>query len=349
MFIRFDIWSGARCNASAAKAEPMLRIGELNFINLQNEWKGIFFILDRIGNLVGKHFGKLEVIEFVGTDKFYDKLWLCKCDCGNKTIVRQGHLRSGHTMSCGCSKPQLDDLSGKDFGFLHVLDRADDYICPATKKHYVQYNCQCKCGNKVTVIVGNLKSGSTISCGCQSPHRFKDLSGQMFGYLRVIERVDDYINTKGRKFVRYRCRCKCGCEIFALANTLRNGDVASCGNCSVSYGENYVCEILDRYNISYVQHKTFDDCVSDIGYKLSYDVYVPDRNLLVECQGLQHYEAIDFFGGEPQFKIRQRHDFLKRNYAEQRGFRFLELDCRKVSRRKIHIQNEFCKFMDLPC
>lgn len=28
--------------------------------------------------------------------------WLCKCDCGNETVVEGGNLRSGHTKSCGC-------------------------------------------------------------------------------------------------------------------------------------------------------------------------------------------------------------------------------------------------------
>lgn len=28
--------------------------------------------------------------------------WICKCDCGNETIVQSSHLRSGHTQSCGC-------------------------------------------------------------------------------------------------------------------------------------------------------------------------------------------------------------------------------------------------------
>jgi hypothetical protein len=28
--------------------------------------------------------------------------WLCRCDCGNETLVRGQHLRSGNTKSCGC-------------------------------------------------------------------------------------------------------------------------------------------------------------------------------------------------------------------------------------------------------
>ena len=30
--------------------------------------------------------------------------WLCRCDCGTEKVVSAGHLRSGHTRSCGCLK-----------------------------------------------------------------------------------------------------------------------------------------------------------------------------------------------------------------------------------------------------
>jgi len=29
-------------------------------------------------------------------------IWLCVCDCGNKTTVSISNLRNGHTQSCGC-------------------------------------------------------------------------------------------------------------------------------------------------------------------------------------------------------------------------------------------------------
>lgn len=28
--------------------------------------------------------------------------WLCQCDCGNTTTVREASIKNGHTKSCGC-------------------------------------------------------------------------------------------------------------------------------------------------------------------------------------------------------------------------------------------------------
>lgn len=56
-----------------------------------------------IVNLVGKKFGRLEVISlFKNVDKVL--FWECLCDCGNKKILAGGDLKKKGrgTKSCGC-------------------------------------------------------------------------------------------------------------------------------------------------------------------------------------------------------------------------------------------------------
>jgi hypothetical protein len=51
--------------------------------------------------LENQRFGRLTAIRLEG--HAYDgRTWLCKCDCGNHTIVSAAKLRSGNTKSCGC-------------------------------------------------------------------------------------------------------------------------------------------------------------------------------------------------------------------------------------------------------
>lgn len=52
--------------------------------------------------LVGRHFGRLKVIERAGSDKNGASLWRCLCTCGNEKVVKRGHLKSGKVKSCGC-------------------------------------------------------------------------------------------------------------------------------------------------------------------------------------------------------------------------------------------------------
>lgn len=59
--------------------------------------------------------------------------------------------------------------------------------------------CRCDCGNECVVPTYNLikKTGTTKSCGCLQKERvsaatLKDLTGQTFGNLKVIERAGSY-------------------------------------------------------------------------------------------------------------------------------------------------------------
>ena len=53
-------------------------------------------------NLIGERFGRLTVISKNGKTKWGNVTWKCACDCGKTVIIPVGHLKSGHTKSCGC-------------------------------------------------------------------------------------------------------------------------------------------------------------------------------------------------------------------------------------------------------
>lgn len=57
-------------------------------------------------DLTGKKFGKLTVIKRVGSDKYKNAVWLCRCDCGKESIRVTSRLKSGYTKSCGCLSVQ---------------------------------------------------------------------------------------------------------------------------------------------------------------------------------------------------------------------------------------------------
>ena len=96
-----------------------------------------------------------------------------------------------------------------------------------------------------------------------------------------------------------------------------------CPKCNESLMERKVEKWLTQNNIEYERNKKFDGCI-DIR-QLSYDFYLPFYNTNIECQGIQHYEPIEHFGGEEQFKIQQRHDNIKRNYCISNSITLLEI------------------------
>lgn len=61
--------------------------------------------MSKLIDLTGQRLGKLTVLQRAKEASAKRTYWLCKCDCGNETLVEGGNLRSGHTKSCGhCEK-----------------------------------------------------------------------------------------------------------------------------------------------------------------------------------------------------------------------------------------------------
>lgn len=56
----------------------------------------------QLNDLRGHVSGRLQVLYRVEKDKYGKWLWLCQCDCGQRSIVLGKRLVSGHTRSCGC-------------------------------------------------------------------------------------------------------------------------------------------------------------------------------------------------------------------------------------------------------
>jgi hypothetical protein len=66
-----------------------------------------------------------------------------------------------------------EDLTGRVFGRLTVLEQAEDYIDPKSNKPVARWLCECSCEeHKVLIVRGNaLRTGHTTSCGCYNKER----------------------------------------------------------------------------------------------------------------------------------------------------------------------------------
>ena len=177
-------------------------------------------------------------------------------------------------------------------------------VCPICKKEFVAQS-------------NHLTDGVTKSCkSCGKHIKYNDLSGQRFGLLTVVKRLFDYKN------VTYLCKCDCGNYHIATMGHLKSGTVKSCGCLKSSY-EHTIKQILDKNKIKYEVEKTFVEC--RVERCLPFDFFIPDLNMLVEMQGEQHFEAVDFWGGEEGFKKRQEYDKIKEGFCLKNGYRFLTI------------------------
>ena len=77
---------------------------------------------------IGTTFNYLTVVAIAETDTRQRPQWRCRCSCGEETVVREGDLKSGKVVSCGCAKRGANEFSPVNQIFHYVLGLAPDAV-----------------------------------------------------------------------------------------------------------------------------------------------------------------------------------------------------------------------------
>lgn len=158
--------------------------------------------------------------------------------------------------------PKALDLTNQKFGKLLAISKA-----PKRNDKYTRWICQCDCGNQIEVRTDYLRNKHTTSCGCVKKQffQYKDLVGQQFGRLIVIENLPG-----GKK----KCKCQCGNIIEVKTDNLTSGNTQSCGCYQKDqtskarfqslvgnkYGKLTVIKRAENDRFNQVQYKCLCDC-----------------------------------------------------------------------------------------
>ena len=78
--------------------------------------------------------------------------------------------------------------------------------------------------------------------------------------------------------------------------------------------EEEIAKFLDKKNILYVRRKNFDW----LG-KQHVDIYIPSFKSAIECQGIQHFKPVNYFGGFDGFEKRTQLDKKKNILCKKNG------------------------------
>lgn len=276
-------------------------------------------------NLKNKKYGKLTVLEEIGY-KNKSPLWKCQCDCGEICNFTTKELQNQNRIMC--DKCKGIDITNKRFGKLIALKPTDE-----RKRGSVVWECQCDCGNIHYATLTLLKEGKVQSCGCSRKECGEkntiDLTGKQFGKLTVIQKAKE----KKYNSVAWECKCECGNLIIVAGHSLKRGSTQSCG-CLKSQGEEKIIKLLQEMNINYEYQKKFETC--KLKKCLSFDFYLPDYNILIEYDGKQHFEPVEYLGGQKRFEEQQQRDNFKNNWCKENNILLIRIPY--YDKDKINIQ-----------
>ena len=212
-------------------------------------------------------------------------------------------------IKCNCQKHKnsyLDKLYLKD------IELIGEYKNMRTKTNHRCLNCG-------LIFSSTPKSVYNSSIGCPSCSGKKFSIGKYKSLLPSdISLIDDVYNGSN-KYLEHRCNI-CDNTWVTKPNYILHMD-CGCPYCSSSKGERIISEILNNLEIKYEKEKIVK--IDNINYR--FDFFIPDINLFIEYDGIQHFESVDYFGGIDQFKIIQMNDVIKNNWVSKNNFKLIRM------------------------
>lgn len=154
---------------------------------------------------------------------------------------------------------------------------------PVTPNHFLNNRGCPKCGKNYTPTTEEFID------------RLKEVNGDRYTYEKTI-----YKSTHEPVILT----CPIHGDFINEPSNLLKGQ--GCPNCAESILEKEISELLKKNNILFERQKRF----LWLG-RQSLDFYLPDYNIAIECQGEQHFEPVEMFGGILQYEKQVENDKLK--------------------------------------
>lgn len=152
--------------------------------------------MSKLVDLTGQKFGRLKVLELVGT---YARrsYWLCQCTCGELITARSDHLKSKHIRSCGC----LGQEQHQNAGCVPVhkwlrKNKPKPELCERCKERPVMELSYKYSYNDI--VSGKLwsRNPDDYEWLCKSCHCFKDLGNKAIMTKARTHRIREFYTTK---------------------------------------------------------------------------------------------------------------------------------------------------------
>lgn len=297
---------------------------------------------------VGTKYGCLTVLDVIPVDendrfsKIYGPSYRCLCACGKEVSKSEFHFVEKKHRYCTESIRR---------------NRNDRWL-------FAEEDRKNQCGLKTAQEEKKKETCKRIL----DPSYDTDFTGTIHESLEVLECIDDhyeelkYISDLRKKgggtyyvYKLYRCRCYlCGKEKqiksskFSINPPTEYGYTAYNGYWSDAYCDCHpissfqwiVTKLLKENGVSYRVEVSFPDLYGAGRVNLlryDFGVYDDAGNLkcLIECQGEQHYEPVEEFGGETQFSAQKKNDELKREYAKDIGIPLYEIPYKNKKYEKV--------------
>jgi very-short-patch-repair endonuclease len=147
----------------------------------------------------------------------------------------------------------------------------------------------------------------------------RNIHGEMYDYSLV-----DYKN--------YMTKVDIICSKHGIFKQTPNAHLQNqgCPLCRESKGEKRIRKYLSKRSVIFERQKKFSMC--KFKEELPFDFYLPEKNMLIEYDGRQHFEPINVFGGQMGLLETQRNDRIKNKFVEDNDISLLRINYKEYNK-----------------
>ena len=127
-------------------------------------------------------------------------------------------------------------------------------------------------------------------------------------------------------YLRNNLKVKITCSIHGIFEQQPDSHLQGigCPICSASKGEILVSNFLIKNGIFFKPQHKFPKCKHK--RLLAFDFYLPDHNMCIEYDGLQHYKSVKYFGGDVRFEDQKIKDNIKNDFCLNNNIKLIRIN-----------------------
>ena len=239
------------------------------------------------------------------------------CSQGHQSQITFNDLKGGH----GCMK-----CGGKEkLTYEYVYNYFKEQGCELLETEYIgamtpmRYICNCK--NESEIRFSSFKRGNRCLI-CGNKRSSKKRRSKIEDIKKIFEEANCILLSTEYNSIKQKLEYKCSCGSISATrlNDFKNGH--RCG-CEKSLGEVKVTNFLKEHNLKFEIEKKFEDCKNI--KSLPFDFYLPEKNILIEYDGQQHYNSRKLFGGKTALEALQKRDAIKTAYCLDKNIKLIRI------------------------
>lgn len=254
---------------------------------------------------------------------------------GHKFSKTLEHLKSDKFLCCKqCARKLFDEMryKAREKDWLEKI-KESDYTLLAVPEHITTdsiIEVEDKLGYRYEVNARSVKLNNRLMTFSSFYNKkylqynlchYKELHGLSSTPIKLVEGCSN-------SHIYYEFECHCGQHFIRSINKWMGGhDICNSCTWSESSYERKVKSFLEEYNIVYKQEFTIYEC-RDIN-PLPFDFWIKKYNCLIEIDGQQHYQPVNYGEGlevaQVRFIDQQKKDKIKDDYCKKYNIPLLRI------------------------